>query len=143
MRTVPPIGPKDVEALARTIDGEADDQPDAARIGVGNVILNRAVLGTFPGGKNVGNVCMAHRQFDCWDEDTADFKRIMKATTAQADYAACLGVALALVQFKVPDNTGGAVFYHDTSREGPPAVWGAVRFTVQHGDLKFYAQVKK
>ena len=45
-----------------------------------------------------------------------------------------------LIQFKVPDNTGGATFYHDTSLEGPPAAWGAVRFTVQHGNLKFYAR---
>ncbi len=142
MRSVPPIGPKDVEALARTIYGEASSEGDAGRLGVGHVVLNRAVDGKFPGGKSVGNVCTAHRQFDCWDEGTPDYERMTKATTADPAYAGCLGIALALIQFKVADDTGGAVFYHDTSLEWPPQAWGDVRLTAQRGNLKFYARAK-
>jgi N-acetylmuramoyl-L-alanine amidase len=46
-----------------------------------------------------------------------------------------------LVEY-APDPTGGAVFYHDVSIEGPPAAWGNVKLTEQIGKLKFYKDVK-
>jgi spore germination cell wall hydrolase CwlJ-like protein len=142
MRTLPPIGPKDPEILARTAYGEASDQIDAARIGVISVVLNRATTGKWPGGRSIAGVCQAPMQFDCWNKGTADYDRTVKATSADPAYAACLGLALAAIQFRIADNTNGAVFYHDTSLAEPPKEWGAVRLTVQLGKLKFYAQAK-
>jgi len=142
MRTLPPIAPKDPEILARTAYGRASDQSDAARIGVISVVLNRATLGKFPGARSIAGVCQAPMQFDCWNKGTADYDRTIKATTADAAYAACLGLALAAIQFRIADNTQDAVFCHDTSLAEPPKEWGAVRFTVQLGKLKFYAQAK-
>jgi spore germination cell wall hydrolase CwlJ-like protein len=130
----------DVEALARTAYGEASNQDDAGRIGVISSVLNRAKDGHFPGGTTVIGVCLAHRQYDCWDEATADFKRTNAATLADPAYAACYGLALLAQADLVRDNTDNAVFYHDISRPAPPSAWGAVKFTVQHGRLKFYAK---
>lgn len=130
----------DIDAFARTLYGEASNAGDAARIGVGSVILKRAHEGAWPGGRSVAGVCKAPRQFDCWDPGTADEARTAKATLADPAFAACYGLALAMLGGDIPDNTDGAVFYHDTSRQEPPAVWGKVHLTAVHGHLKFYAK---
>lgn len=130
----------DIDAFARTIYGEGSNQGDRARIGIGCSILSRATEGTWPGGHSIAGVCEARRQYDCWDRNTADEIRTKNATLADPAYAACYGLALAMLRGHVPDITKGAVFYHDTSRQTPPAVWGKVHLTAVLGQLKFYAK---
>jgi spore germination cell wall hydrolase CwlJ-like protein len=140
------ITTQDIAALADTIYGEASSETDAARIGVGSVILTRAEEATWPGGKSIAGVCEARRQFDCWDAGTPDEVRMQKAAALEetirqdSAYVGCRALAKAMLCGDVKDNTDGAVFYHDISRPGPPSAWGAVKFTVQHGRLKFYAK---
>jgi spore germination cell wall hydrolase CwlJ-like protein len=137
---IKPVTDADIDAFARTIYGEGSNQGDAARIGIGSSILTRAIEGTWPGGHDIAAVCEARRQYDCWDVNTADEERTKNATLADPAFAACYGLALAMLRGGVPDNTKGAVFYHDTSRQTPPTAWGSVRLTVVYGRLKFYAK---
>ncbi|MGH6887966.1 MAG: cell wall hydrolase [Rhizomicrobium sp.] len=134
------LTPSDVETLARTAYGEASSEGDAARIGVISSVLNRAKDGHFPGGTDVGQICTAHRQYDCWDASSADCARTKAATPGDPAYAACLGLALVAAGGKLADNTHGAVFYHDVTRFGPPAAWGKVKLVAVHGRLSFYAK---
>lgn len=135
----PSVRDPDLEAMWRTMYGEARGEPAAAQQGVASVILNRAHLGTFPGGSSVAGVCHARLQFDCWISGTRDYAATMAANPNDGGSGAeCYSLARAMLDGEDHDNTGGATFYHDTSLSGPPKAWGAVVRTVQMGRLVFY-----
>ena len=132
----------DVNVLGRTIDGEAENQPDQAKLGVAFSAINRAKLGTFPGGHSVAGVCLAHRQYDCWDHGSKDFARMIALPEKDKNIRACTAIAFKALKTGVADPTKGAVFYHDWSLDEPPSAWGDVHLTATIGHLKFYAQGK-
>jgi hypothetical protein len=129
----------DVAVLSRTLYGEASDQDDDARAAVAWSAVNRVRLGTFHGGRSIAGVCLARRQYDCWDTDTPDCVRMLDAGSGDAVLGQCTAVALDVLSGKRVDITEGAVFYHDETRDGPPSIWGVVHLTATIGKLKFYA----
>ena len=129
----------DLAVLGHTVFGEASSENSAARLGVASSALNRARTGTFPGGHSVAGVCLAHRQYDCWDAGTPDCIRTLEAGDSDTVLRECLEIAAQALSGAASDNTGGAVFYHDETLKGPPVVWGVVHLTAEHGNLKFYA----
>lgn len=127
----------DAGTLARTIYGEARGQSAAAQQGVASVVLNR-LKGGFPGG-SVAGICLAPKQFSCWLVNDPNYPKITTQLDTQSPtYLQCLSIATRAVAGSLPDDTDGAVFYHDTSISAAPADWGAVVQTVQLDQLVFY-----
>jgi spore germination cell wall hydrolase CwlJ-like protein len=109
----------DTDTLARTIYGEARGETDAAKQGVAVVVMNRARAMSYPGGGSVSGVCTAPSQFSCWNANDPNRAVILAASASDATFAKCLQIAQAAVDGQLPDNTGGATYYYDTSISQP------------------------
>jgi N-acetylmuramoyl-L-alanine amidase len=125
----------DQDTLARTIWGEARNQSREGQEGVANVVLNRYHQGW---GISVAAVCTAPKQFSCWNAGDPNLPKLKAVTTADGIFRQCLQIATQATAGQLPDNTGGAQFYYDTSI-ARPAFWNAegIRETRQIGALVF------
>jgi hypothetical protein len=129
------VGGSDADILARTIYGEARGSGVAAMQGVASVVVNRYQAG-FPGG-SIAGVCRAPYQFSCWNSNDPNLSVIQSVTASNSIFAQCLQIAQMAVTGSLPDNTGGATYYHDTSIATPRS-WGNVVETTQIATLIFF-----
>ena len=137
----------DLEVLAATIAGEAEDQPLAAKQGVAAVAVKRAKIAAETGRKQFGDgtvrgACRAPWQFSCWNAgpNNKDRQRI-EALDLDKPYAAlqeCMSVARSALDGTLIDPTSGATFYKNTDFPWP-SEWGAeLPALVTLGALSFY-----
>jgi spore germination cell wall hydrolase CwlJ-like protein len=112
---VPPIetviAPEDLQCLALNLYHEARGEPELGRIAVGQVVLNRAADGDFPGtlcavvhqgGATTLNRC----QFSWWCDGKSD------RPNSEEDWADSQRLAAELARGWHGDPTGGALWYH-------------------------------
>ena len=66
----------DLDILALTVYGEARNQPIEGQVAVANVILNR--LESRQWGSDIKSVCLARKQFSCWNENDPN-RKILEA----------------------------------------------------------------
>ncbi|MDA8230363.1 MAG: cell wall hydrolase [Magnetospirillum sp.] len=127
MPTPPPALPvTDLDALARTIDGEAAAEPRAGKEAVAAVAANRlrlaqSYVAAHPGAARHPTfgeptwrgICLACwrdvYQFSCWEEGSFDRQRILEATDAQL--AVETEIARRAIAGALADPTGGATHY--------------------------------
>lgn len=110
----------DHEVAARTIAGEADDQPELGQRAIAHVIINR--LRTRRWGETIFAVCLWPEQFSCW-WDRSDCERILSILRTDPRlprFAQFVDDALGAA-----DPTKGALNYKRTSLSWP-ADWGPV-----------------
>ena len=106
--------------------------------GVINVIMNRVALKTWYG-LNPTAVCLKSSQFDCWDRGDVNRAKLLAVTPEDPQFAIALLLGALAVKGNLPDITGGAVQYYDTSI--PPPDWTkAMIFTRAVGNLRFYGR---
>jgi spore germination cell wall hydrolase CwlJ-like protein len=130
----------DADTLARTIYGEARGETDAAKQGVAVTVMNRVSAMTYPGGGSVSGVCTAPSQFSCWNAGDPNRSVIESVTASNSVFARCQQIAQDAINGQLPDNTGGATYYYDTSIS-QPSFWRAqgIVGTVQIDHLIFGA----
>ncbi len=122
----------DLDALARTIEGEAGGEPTEGRVAIAAVVGNRLRLAEeycarHPGAQRHPTfgeptwraICLANWrdifQFSCWEPGSADRRRILLAS--DSDLATELGIARTSVADALPDPTGGATHYLNVELE--------------------------
>lgn len=115
----------DTEVLALTIWGEARGEPLESKVGVANVIKNRATA------KNatVSSICLAPHQFSCWTEEKDQMgyaeEAIHGLIVMLPDLVECVFLAEGIMTNKLRDNTHGANHYYATSIAAPRWAIGA------------------
>jgi N-acetylmuramoyl-L-alanine amidase len=130
------VAPTDpATCLALTAIGEESSQGYNGMQGVMNVICHRAQNPRW-WGDTIREVCLDAGQFDCWNPGD-DRDRILAMTPADRMYREALQLAHMAVAGLLPDITGHADSYYDTSI-APPSWADETKFTVQHGTTRFY-----
>lgn len=100
----------DFDILARTIFGEARGQSFEGQVAVGWVIRNRTARPRrFQ--PTVASVCLAPKQFSCWNRDDPTFVRMVTVQTPDPAYVSALAAAGMVLTDRVSDPTGGADHY--------------------------------
>ena len=100
------LSPQDYDLAARTLIGEAGQEPDLGKAGVAAVILNRLKSGKY--GDSIANVVLAPKQFTTWSDRPAELAAISPRSRAYQDaYNIVKGVAGG----DIPDPTSGALNY--------------------------------
>ena len=96
--------------LARTLWAEARSQGGEGMHAVANVILNRAAQ---PGwwGRDIRSVCLAPKQFSCWNENDPQAKVIRAESISDRSYEIASTIADMAIGGVLPDITGGADHY--------------------------------
>lgn len=131
----------DQDILARTIYGEDRQDGIAGMQAVGSVIRNRknSIYFGFPL-TTYASICKQANQFSCWQPGSADYNALTTVTLSDPTFAQCWQVAGEIIAGTLPDNTGGALFYHATSIATPqPPAWPKVTQTAQIGEQVYFA----
>ena len=102
----------DVLVFARTIYGEARGEDEEAKIAVANVVMNRANDPKW-WGKTVKEVCLARKQFSCFNFEDPNFVELVNVTIKNKVFQECFGIAYSVMKKLLPDNTNGATHYHN------------------------------
>lgn len=126
----------DIDALARTIWGEARGEDEKGRMLVAQVILNRWRTG-YRGKKSIADVCQDPWQFSCWNGVDVNRAKIMRVDMNDKAFRACFRIALSAID--VTDSLPvTARHYYATSMRQPPK-WSVGHTPVlEHGHHKFY-----
>lgn len=107
-----------IEIMARTVWGEARGEPARGKIAVGWVIRNRAAR---PGwwGHDIITVCMAPRQFSCWNTDDPNARKGAAVTLDKPSFLRCYAYAAGVLAGLHYDWSNGATHYYATSISAP------------------------
>lgn len=104
---------QDIDIMARTLYGEARGELMkfglAPIIAIANVILNRYKKNF---AKTIKDVCLAPKQFSCWNKNDPNYKKITAVTEEDMIFRKCLLVAENVLDEKYPDITDGCDHYH-------------------------------
>jgi N-acetylmuramoyl-L-alanine amidase len=128
----------DLLILAQTMRAEAAPGDAAQLQGVASVILNRHADIRFVLEFTIGMICKQKSQFSCWT-NSATLALIARSNMSDPNFVLAVQLAQQAMAGQLPDNTGGAEFYHDTSI-ATPASWASLVQTVQIGSLIFFKE---
>lgn len=105
-----------IEVMARTIWGEARSEDSMGKEAVAHVILNRSY-----GGSSIAEVCLAPKQFSCWNHKDPNYRKLIEVTEASSSYRSCLAAAFSVLSLEPKlDPTRGATHYHARSMKKKP-----------------------
>lgn len=132
------------DTLARTLWGEARDQPVRAIEGVAAVVMNRVRRARERGGwwwgGDPATVCRMPLQFACWNPDGPGRAALAAVTEADPTFVVCRRIARRALAGLLADPTGGATHYHAA---GDFPDWASDRgASAEIGDLLFYNDVE-
>ena len=131
----------DLDALARTVWGEARGEPVEGRAAVAHVVLNRARKAQefkakngrshplFGNGSIVG-ACIAAWQFSCWNLGDPNRVKMGRLTLGDGDFMQCVEIALKVIGGKKPDTVSGATHYYADSIAPPKWAIGKIPVAV-------------
>ncbi len=133
-----------IDILARTLWGEARNQPVRGIEAVAAVVLNRVALATERGGwwwgDGVVAVCRHPRAFPCWSPGGPELPKLLAVKAGDPVFDTCLRVARRAVAGVLPDATHGATHYHPASAH---PIWAAGELpTAEIGTTLFYRIVE-
>jgi N-acetylmuramoyl-L-alanine amidase len=128
-----------VEILARTVFGEARDQPPEGRLAVAYVALNRATDPHRRWSRALPLVCLQPWQFSCWWQPGANRDVVLATPTDDPVLDACREIAEAAVSGRAVDNVGGANHYlrADLAATRPPSWYDPAKVTARIGGHVF------
>jgi N-acetylmuramoyl-L-alanine amidase len=102
----------DIDVLARTIWGEARGEPLPGMEAVAAVVVNRVAAKRRSWGASAAEVCLARRQFSCWNADDPNRAKLLALRPGDPLFETCLRVARRALAGVLADPTGGATHYH-------------------------------
>lgn len=132
---------KDVDALARTIWGEARGEGIQGMQAVANVIMNRVSAGRYFSG-TVYFTCHYPNAFSCWNEGDPNRDQCLTVGDADPQFLDALSLAAQAMRGTLPDLTDGATFYYAAG--SPQPAWAREPTAVQTariGNHLFYRGV--
>jgi N-acetylmuramoyl-L-alanine amidase len=100
----------ELDALARTLWGEARGEGRRGLEAVAAVALNRRALGRW--GADLAAVCRAPWQFSCWNANDPNRAKLLAVDARDPVFALCLEIAAEALAGRLADPTGGATHYH-------------------------------
>ena len=88
---------QDIDALARTIYGEARGEDDAGKHAVGRVIVNRWRSNKWFAGDTIEATAMMPWQFSCWLRGDPNREKLLNVTYADKLLCKCMEAAAAAI----------------------------------------------
>ncbi len=127
--------------LARMILGEAENQKEEAKIGVGFSVLNRVKKNKKSWGNNIHAVILKKSQYDSfWNKDTKDKVRDpFYKNVSVLIWTQCYEVAGVVLRWEISDPTFGATHFHSYKKQKDFPWWATKKnFKVKIDEMYFY-----
>jgi hypothetical protein len=102
---MPDLSPRDLDLMARTIVGEADDEPNIGKAAVAHVILNRMKQKDAP---DAASIILAPKQFTAWQDRPGYLASLSPKSKSYQD---AYNIVQNVVRGDIPDPTDGALNY--------------------------------
>ena len=118
------------DKLARTLWGEARGEGHAGMAGVASTVLNRVASGVAWWGRDIASVCLAPKQFSCWNPGDPNRPKLLAVTTGDPVFRLACAIAALACDGLLPDTVNGADSYFDLRMPAPPA-WARGLFPVK------------
>lgn len=131
------LAPDDLDALTRTVVGEAGNQPDQGQQAVASTVFNRLNAGGY--GRSIHDVVLAPRQFSSW----IDPRNLIAVDPSSKQYKRAAGNVQAAAADGATDYSGGAThFYAQSGMPGGRAPsWAKdLTQTAEIGGHKFFGK---
>ena len=100
----------DVDALARTLYGEARGEGVAGMEAAASVILNRVSDSRWP--NRIKGVCLQAKQFSTWNFNDSNRRKALGVRVGDVVFDKCLSIATRAFNGQLRDATGGANHFH-------------------------------
>lgn len=128
----------DVDVLARTLYGEARNQPFNGIVAVGYVIVTRSLERQ----KTITDICLAPLQFSCWNKNDPNRKIIEFVGFDRPEFMKCFGIACLIISTdELTNYAPGANHYHTITApkntKWPPSWASKMQFVKDIGDHRF------
>ena len=135
----------DIDAVTRTMLGEAANQGDDGLAAVAHVIVNRLEKGGY--GKTLNDVARAPKQFSAWNSKGLGGNNLVNISADDPRYQRARAIAEEVLNGRRADNTGGAVNYFapagmtgkNGTVKGEPKWASQMSYTTTIGGHKFYS----
>lgn len=135
----------DIDAVVRTMLGEAANQGDEGLAAVAHVLVNRYERGGYGG--SLYDVAHAPKQFSAWNDKAVGGNNLVNASAESKAYKKARAIAEEVLNGRRADNTGGAVNYFAPkgmtgkkgTRKGEPTWASQMSYTTTIGGHKFYS----
>lgn len=123
MTRILPTTDQDIDAMVRTLYGEARGEPLEGQQAVAWVIRNRVEWPSAPHwwGRTVTAACHCPKQFSCWNSNDPNLIKVMQLPAGSPEYQQLEHVARAVCGGEIDDLSIGASHYEVT---GTHASWG-------------------
>ena len=108
----------DQDILARTCWGEERSLGKQAMQAVCNVVLNRVAAQRW-WGLTIQEVCKKPMQFDCWNPDDPNYKKLLEVDETDPQFAIAMQIAQDACRGCLPDITNGATSYYNNTISPP------------------------
>jgi hypothetical protein len=121
----------DIDALARTLWGEARGEGEPAMEAVAAVVLNRVERSALLDGRHwwgatIAAICRARLQFACWNPANPNRALLFAVGVEDPDFRLAHAIAARAAAGQIPDPTFGATAYKPAARPWPFS-WGRPR----------------
>jgi len=130
------IRAQDLEAMWRTVWGEARGEPHLGKVTVAHVILNRAALQGWMG-RTPYAVCHKRRQFSCWNADDPNSAKAAGVGIGKPSALNALFAVTRVLSGRVADPTDGATHYYAFRAIARPRWAATMRETCRIGGHAF------
>jgi hypothetical protein len=135
----------DIDAVVRTMLGEAANQGDDGLAAVANVLVNRYERGNYGG--SLYDVAHAPKQFSAWNNKSIGGNNLVNTPADSKAYQKARAIAEQVLNGQRDDITGGAVNYFAPAgmtgklgtKKGEPDWAGKMSYTTSIGGHKFYS----
>lgn len=112
-----------VDALARTLYGEARGEPVRGKEAVAAVIVNRVrraqARSGYWWGNTIEEVCLRPWQFSCWNPGDPNLAKILAVEPGNRVFDCCIRIARRAAGGFLADPTDGATHYHARNTTPP------------------------
>lgn len=109
----------DVDVMARTLYGEARNQPFKGIVAVAYVIKTRSKERN----KTITEICLAPLQFSCWNKNDPNRKIIEFVGLDRPAFMKCFGIACLVITGELINPTFGANHYHTIAAPPKNVKW--------------------
>ena len=135
----------DIDAVTRTMLGEAANQGDDGLAAVAHVLVNRLEKGGYGG--SLYKVAHAPKQFSAWNSGALGGNNLVNMSADDPRYQQARAIAEQVLNGQLQDNTGGAVNYFAPAgmtgkkgtRKGAPSWADDMAYTTTIGGHQFYS----
>ena len=137
-----PITKDDLWIVSSTLWGECRGEPYEGKVGVALVIRNRQTLHRRWQGLSLQQICLAPKQFSCWNVNDPNRAYLLQLTVETPGFSECVRAMLDVFVDAITSPVGDATHYYNPDAVRQTPLWARGKIPVmQVGHHLFFKDI--